>query len=486
MGQAPFRFSTPQPVTTEVSLEPVYNALTSLSLLNAVNYVPDPDPWITQTAAQLTSEQRHRNRLVFEGLGEALTTDQSWADFPAYLDHLKAVPPATFRDHLLRRLCRAVPSANGASSGVPTPVRLLSDKQVFLRQLERLYPADPVDDVLQTEVHTLLNDPCGLHDLVVTHLRSMWWGYLADEWQRRLPFLRSVVHMLRDREWPNTTVTEAIRAFIGRDLPPTISAQLDGVQRIVFSVSPHVGPYASRFGSDTTIWVFARGRAHPDQPHQRPTLDLPLRQSPVKRVELVGPFSALADETRLRILELLAQGELLAQDIIMQLGLSQSSVSRHLKQLTSAGFLQERRGEGANKRYRLNEAKVDWAFLALKQLLTQPMRAADQPAHPFAMELQRFLNTDGRITTWPARRKDQVTVLRYLADQFQPGQEYTEKQVNEVLSQRIGKPNVSAPWEHTVDFAVDHATLRRKLMEERLMQRTSDGARYWRVDDQTT
>lgn len=485
MVYAPFRIATPKQVQAEVSLEPVYNALTSLSVLNAVTYFRDIDPWVTQTAALLTPEQRHNNRLVFEGLGEALTTEQEWADFPSYLGHLAAVPATKLRDQLMLRICRAAPSELATRAAVPAPAELLADRQLFLSQLEHRYRGEVVDHALQSEVHRLLNDPFALHDLVVTHLRSMWEEYLAGEWQRRLPFLRSVVHVLREREWPSTTAAEAIRAFIGRELPPEISTQIEGVQRIVFAVSPHVGPFASRFGSDTTIWVFVRGRVHSDQPNQRPTLDLPLRQTPVKRVELVGPFSALADETRLRILELLARQDMLAQDLILQLDLSQSSVSRHLKQLTAAGFLQERRGEGANKRYRLNEAKIDWTFFALKQLLAQTSSEPEAPATMFPTELRRFLNADGNIAAWPARRKDQVTVLRYLVEQFEPGRAYTEKQVNELLGQRITKWGGSGPVSDNPDAAVDHATLRRRMMEERLMQRTSDGARYWRVADET-
>ena len=90
-------------------------------------------------------------------------------------------------------------------------------------------------------------------------------------------------------------------------------------------------------------------------------------------------------------------------------------------------------------------------------------------------------NVEGRITTWPARRKDQVTVLHYLVNQFEPGREYTEKQVNELLLDHIAVPAQNGQFNDHVDAPVDHATLRRKLMEERLMQRTSDGARYWRV-----
>jgi hypothetical protein len=193
-----------------------------------------------------------------------------------------------------------------------------------------------------------------------------------------------------------------------------------------------------------------------------------VRSAPIKRVELVRPFAALADESRLHILELLAQhGALPTQEIIARLDQSQPNVSRHVKQLVSAGFVDELRGEGANKRYRLNARQLDRLFWLLRQLLT-PANAqkladdarADQPA-----ALRRFLDPQGRLTQFPAKREDRMLVLRYLAAKFEAGREYTEPEVNAIINQ----------W-HSYG---DHASLRRELFDIRLLDRTTDGARYW-------
>jgi len=123
MATAPFRVPVSRPVAVSVGLEPVYNILTSLSLLNAAAELSGVTTWVTQTAgglapedrranrlfwvtetaAALTDEQRHRNRLVFEGFGEALTTDREWPDFPTYLDGLEAQDPLELRDRMLLR-----------------------------------------------------------------------------------------------------------------------------------------------------------------------------------------------------------------------------------------------------------------------------------------------------------------------------------------------------------------------------------------------
>lgn len=54
-------------------------------------------------------------------------------------------------------------------------------------------------------------------------------------------------------------------------------------------------------------------------------------------------FKALADETRLRILSLLLEGELCVCDLMAVLQLPQSTVSRHLAYLKNTGWVDDRR-----------------------------------------------------------------------------------------------------------------------------------------------
>ncbi|HEX2727160.1 MAG TPA: metalloregulator ArsR/SmtB family transcription factor, partial [Beijerinckiaceae bacterium] len=63
---------------------------------------------------------------------------------------------------------------------------------------------------------------------------------------------------------------------------------------------------------------------------------------------------AAAEETRLRILALLAEGELTVSDLTDILGQSQPRISRHLKLLVGAGLV-ERHREGAWAFFRLAE-----------------------------------------------------------------------------------------------------------------------------------
>lgn len=64
-------------------------------------------------------------------------------------------------------------------------------------------------------------------------------------------------------------------------------------------------------------------------------------------------LKALSDETRLRILSLLMEGELCVCDLMTVLRLPQSTVSRHLATLRNTGWVTDRR-EGLWIYYSLN------------------------------------------------------------------------------------------------------------------------------------
>jgi ArsR family transcriptional regulator len=71
------------------------------------------------------------------------------------------------------------------------------------------------------------------------------------------------------------------------------------------------------------------------------------RLSPDDAVDLAQRFKALADPARLRLLSLIAScGEVCACELVETVGVSQPTVSHHLKVLHDAGLLhRERRGK---------------------------------------------------------------------------------------------------------------------------------------------
>lgn len=71
--------------------------------------------------------------------------------------------------------------------------------------------------------------------------------------------------------------------------------------------------------------------------------------------DLLVVFKALSEETRLRILKLLENGELCVCDIVAALDMVQPKVSFHLNALKEAGFLKDRK-QGRWTHYRLDDS----------------------------------------------------------------------------------------------------------------------------------
>jgi hypothetical protein len=70
---------------------------------------------------------------------------------------------------------------------------------------------------------------------------------------------------------------------------------------------------------------------------------------------------------------------------------------------------------------------------------------------------------DGRIIQIPRQRKKRLVLLDLLAQEFEPGVRYSEREVNEVLAR----------------FHEDTAALRRYLVDDEFMER--DAGVYWRA-----
>jgi ArsR family transcriptional regulator len=87
--------------------------------------------------------------------------------------------------------------------------------------------------------------------------------------------------------------------------------------------------------------------------------------------ELASIFKALSDETRLRIMKLLEQGELCVCDIVGALNLIQPKISFHLGVLKEAGLVLDRK-DGKWIHYRFDESDAFRRFLILSVLERMP------------------------------------------------------------------------------------------------------------------
>lgn len=183
-----------------------------------------------------------------------------------------------------------------------------------------------------------------------------------------------------------------------------------------------------------------------------------------QRNTLLTFFKALADENRLKIVGLLAQHPHTVENLAEALGVSASTASHHLSKLSKAGLVAAR----TDGHYYIYSLQTD----ALKEMaqnllheekLTQLNGQVSEDAFEKKV-LAAFIDTDGKITAFPAQEKKYRVLLNYVLQAFEPGVEYTEKQVNEILGR----------------YNKDTAMLRRNLVDAKMMERTGGGGVYWR------
>nr|WP_052423136.1 metalloregulator ArsR/SmtB family transcription factor [Nonomuraea candida] len=104
-------------------------------------------------------------------------------------------------------------------------------------------------------------------------------------------------------------------------------------------------------------------------------------------------FHSLADETRLRIVQRLARGEARVVDLTTELGLAQSTVSKHLACLRDCGLV-DYRAEGRQSFYSLTRPELMDLLTSAEHLLAATghavaLRPRPAPAPPGPPDLSQ-------------------------------------------------------------------------------------------------
>jgi hypothetical protein len=178
---------------------------------------------------------------------------------------------------------------------------------------------------------------------------------------------------------------------------------------------------------------------------------------------LLAFFKALANESRLRIVGLLAERERSVQELAALLDLKAPTVSHHLAALKALGLVSAR-PEGVVRWHSLRIetlTELNRGLLDQKGGVTLTQEVTDRSDAWETKVLASYVGADGRLTAIPASRRKRLIVLAWLARQFDPARRYREAEVNETLQRRH--------W--------DCATLRRELIGYGMMGR--ERGVYW-------
>jgi DNA-binding transcriptional ArsR family regulator len=174
---------------------------------------------------------------------------------------------------------------------------------------------------------------------------------------------------------------------------------------------------------------------------------------------LIEFFKAMAHESRLRIVGLLAVSERSVQELATLLDLREPTVSHHLAILKAQGLVTVR-ADGSTRWHALDRDALE----RLTRSVLEPQGVTRPPTVPTwdAKVLQGFVDDDGRLKVIPASRRKRGVVLRWLMQGFAAGRRYPESEVNDIIQEKH--------W--------DSATLRRELVGHSMLAR--EGGVYWR------
>ena len=166
---------------------------------------------------------------------------------------------------------------------------------------------------------------------------------------------------------------------------------------------------------------------------------------------------ALADPERLAIAGHLARSNATASVLADALGVPITRVRKHVNRLSAAGVI---RLEDDRRTYRLDPETLRWAAEQVG-----PPRDAGLALGAATEDEESVLRAffrNGRLTEIPAKESKRRIVLEWIALEFEPGVRYDEPAVNAIVGR----------------FSLDHAALRRHLVDEGFLDR--DHGTYWR------
>jgi ArsR family transcriptional regulator len=204
------------------------------------------------------------------------------------------------------------------------------------------------------EAAALVTSPDQLKQRTVALLDGFWRQCYQPEFERHQADLQRAVRFAQALSHASVQVT--FQELTGHRLPPNIDSWFDEVECVVFCPSTHVGSFIQYVLYPPALILYFNAasvlRSRPPEARAARQDNAPLETS-----EVLDGLRAMSDPSRMRIIEMLRDGELYAQEIVAQLGISQSAVSRHLSTLESADLVTVRPANGM-KYYAIDRVRL--------------------------------------------------------------------------------------------------------------------------------
>jgi len=170
--------------------------------------------------------------------------------------------------------------------------------------------------------------------------------------------------------------------------------------------------------------------------------------------QAISLFKCLADKSRLQILKNLAVEDMFVERLAQRLELTPPTVSFHLKKLSEAGAVSSYKSQYYTM-YRLNAEVFNTCILDIIRAESDEAALQAQRDEAYRRKVIDNFFEYGKLKSIPAQRKKERIVLEVIAESFEAGREYTEREVNIIIA----------------DFHDDFCQIRRDMISEKLLKR---------------
>lgn len=275
---------------------------------------------------------------------DALSPDRLDASFDDYLGFLESIPASRYQEMAANTLVR-IYRDRGVTELPPTSDNP-SEWRMFLRPGITRANID--------EAAALVTSPAQLKQRTLALLDGFWRQCYQPEFEKNAADLQRAVRHAQALSHPSVQVT--FQELTGHRLPPEVDGWFDVVDRVVCCPSSHVGSFVQYILYPPELILYFNSASvlqnRPAQSRVSRHDDTSLETS-----EVLDGLRAMSDPSRMRIIEMLRERELYAQEIVAQLGISQSAVSRHLSTLESADLVTVRPSNGM-KYYAIDRVRL--------------------------------------------------------------------------------------------------------------------------------
>ena len=351
-------------VETAVSLP--LDLVSVLSLLYRAVPGSGLDPWLIEARVGLPDAVRADLELLHGFSGrllyypeepvmrfEPLRPDRQDAGFDDLIAFMRALPATDYLEMVEHALQRVY--ADREMRWRPP-----ADEEAWRRTLLAAITTAKMDDVM-----ALVADPAELKRRTIAMYEGVWNAVYREARDAEAPLLHEAAK--RGAAFGDRGFAEAYAALTGQRVPEVLDRPPPTFTRVAFCPSAHLGEFVSYIAYEPDLVVFFAAPQLLDRSQGRDavgSLSIGETPTPAPAPNLLEAARALADPTRLRMLDLLLEGELYAQEIVGRLGVAQSAVSRHLGQLERAGIVTVdlRRG---SKYYAVNPDRLEAIAAAL-------------------------------------------------------------------------------------------------------------------------